>query len=71
LRLILSAGRGKARRFSPAEQAEEGKSPNNKTSRRAEDLSVHGPLVAVSSPVSSPKSQLKGEKQLLLYFIMD
>ncbi|XP_033972372.1 inactive serine/threonine-protein kinase VRK3 isoform X1 [Trematomus bernacchii] len=56
-------GRGKARRSSPAEQAEEGKSPNNKTSRRAEDLSVHGPLVAVSSPVSSPKSQLKGKSK--------
>ncbi|KAK1891311.1 Inactive serine/threonine-protein kinase VRK3 [Dissostichus eleginoides] len=48
-------GRGKARRSSPAEQAEEGKSPNN--------LSVHGPLVAVSSPVSSPKSQLKGKSK--------
>ncbi|KAJ4947254.1 hypothetical protein JOQ06_009292 [Pogonophryne albipinna] len=56
-------GRGKARRSSPAEQAEEGKSPNNKTSRRVEDLSVHGPLVAVSSPVSSPKSQLKGKSK--------
>ncbi|KAK5873930.1 hypothetical protein PBY51_018925 [Eleginops maclovinus] len=55
-------GRGKARSSNPADQAEEGKSPNNKTSR-AEDVTVQGPPVAVLPPFSSPKSPLKGKNK--------